>query len=93
MVTGIVFYVLAITLLAFSFFTDMAKTGKALRKAWKSLESILPQFLGIIVLIGIVLAVFDPNTVQRLIGSSSEAKEWIEKAIRQSPDDAGSGHI
>ena len=56
MVTGIVFYGLALALLAFSFFTDKAKTGQALRKAWKSLEGILPQFLGIIVLIGILLA-------------------------------------
>ena len=71
MVTGIVFYALAITLLAFSFFRDRAKTAQALRKAWKSLESILPEFLGIIVLIGILLAVFDPNTIQKLIGSSS----------------------
>ena len=71
MVTGIVFYGLALALLAFSFFTDKAKTGQALRKAWKSLEGILPQFLGIIVLIGILLAVFDPTTIQNLIGTSS----------------------
>ena len=42
MVTGIIFYVLAIALLALSFFKDRAKTGQALRKAWKSLEGILP---------------------------------------------------
>ena len=71
MVTGIVFYALALLLLSFSFFADRAKTGQALRKAWKSLEGILPQFLGIIVLIGILLAVFDPKTIQKLIGSSS----------------------
>ena len=71
MLTGIVFYALAIALLALSFFRDRAKTAQALRKAWKSLEGILPQFLGIIVLIGILLAVFDPKTIQKLIGSSS----------------------
>jgi uncharacterized membrane protein YraQ (UPF0718 family) len=71
MITDVVFYALALALIALSFFTDRAKTVQALRKAWKSLEGILPQFLGIIVLIGILLAVFDPNTIQRLIGSSS----------------------
>jgi uncharacterized membrane protein YraQ (UPF0718 family) len=71
MVAGIVFYALALVLLVLSFFTDRAKTVQALRKAWKSLGGILPQFLGIIVLIGILLAVFDPKTIQRLIGSAS----------------------
>jgi uncharacterized membrane protein YraQ (UPF0718 family) len=71
METSIVFYALAVALLALSFFKDRAKTAQALRKAWKSLEGILPQFLGIIVLIGILLAVFDPKTIQKLIGSSS----------------------
>ena len=71
MVTGIVFYALALALLALSFFTDKARTLQALRKAWKALEGILPQFLGIIVMIGILLAVFDPKTIQKLIGSSS----------------------
>ena len=71
MVTGIVFYSLAILLLVLSFFKDRDKTVLALRKAWKSLEGILPQFLGIIVLIGVLLAVFEPKTIQAIIGSSS----------------------
>jgi uncharacterized membrane protein YraQ (UPF0718 family) len=71
MITDIVFYAVALSLLALSFFTDKAKTVQALRKAWKSFEGILPQFLGIIVLIGILLAVFDPKAIQALIGSSS----------------------
>jgi uncharacterized membrane protein YraQ (UPF0718 family) len=71
MTTGIVFYALAFLLLSVSFFKDRPKTAQALRKAWKSLEGILPQFLGIIVLIGILLAVFDPETIQKLIGSPS----------------------
>ncbi len=71
MVTGIVFYALAVLLLSISFVKDRANTGQALRKAWKSLEGILPQFLAIIVLIGILLAIFDPKTIQTLIGSSS----------------------
>jgi uncharacterized membrane protein YraQ (UPF0718 family) len=71
MITGIVFWGLAIALLAASFFKDRAKTVVALKKAGKSLLGILPQFLGIIVLIGLLLALFDPATISRLIGSSS----------------------
>jgi len=55
MISGIIFHALAVALLALSLFTDRAKAAQALRKAWKSLEGILPQFLGIIVLIGILL--------------------------------------
>ena len=64
MTTGIIFYALAFLLLSVSFFKDRPKTAQSLRQAWKSLEGILPQFLGIIVLIGILLAVFDPKTIQ-----------------------------
>lgn len=71
MVTGIVFWGLALVLLGASFFKDREKTVRALKKAGASLLGILPQFLGIIVLIGLLLAVFDPATINRLIGSSS----------------------
>jgi uncharacterized membrane protein YraQ (UPF0718 family) len=69
--TGIVFWGLAIALLAVSFFKDRVKTLQALKKAGTAILGILPQFLGIIVLIGLVLAVFDPATINRLIGESS----------------------
>jgi len=71
MTTGIVIWGLAIALLAASFFKDRAKTLQVLKKAGKALLGILPQFLGIIVLIGLLLAVFDPATINRLIGESS----------------------
>jgi len=71
MVTGIVFWGLALALLAASLCKDRAKTVLALKKAGKSILGILPQFLGIIVLIGLLLALFDPATINRLIGASS----------------------
>lgn len=43
----------------------------ALKKAWKSLERILPQLLGIVFLVGIILALFDAQTISTLIGSDS----------------------
>jgi len=69
-----VLYGLAFGLLGVSFFKDRSKTRMALKKAWKALENILPQMLGIIVLIGILLAILSPETISSLIGSQSG---WI----------------
>jgi uncharacterized membrane protein YraQ (UPF0718 family) len=71
MITGIVFWGLAALLLAASFVKDRQKTFLALKKAVRSVLGVLPQFLGIIVLIGLLLAVLDPATINRFIGVSS----------------------
>jgi len=54
-----------------SFRADRQKTKKALLKAWKSLEHILPQFLSVLVIIGLALAVLKPATISRLLGTGS----------------------
>ena len=71
MVTGIVFYSLAVALLALSFFKDGHKTLTTLKKAGKSFLGILPQFLGIIAIVGVLLALLDPATINRILGRSS----------------------
>ncbi len=71
MTLGIAFYALAAVLLVLSFLKDRAKTKNALLKAWKSFIGILPQFLAIIVLVGILLAVFSPETINGILGNSS----------------------
>ena len=43
----------------------------ALKKAWKSFENILPQFSGIILMVGILLAFLNADVIGRIIGSSS----------------------
>ncbi|MCM1565223.1 MAG: permease [Dehalobacter sp.] len=67
----IILYVLAAGLLLLSFLKDKKKTKMALLKAWKSFENILPQFLSILIIIGIMLAVLSPNTISKLIGQQS----------------------
>lgn len=69
--TNTVLYMVTILLLAISFLKDRKKTKKALIKAWKAFENILPQFLGIIILIGVTLAVLNPQVISQLIGSAS----------------------
>ena len=66
-----ILYVLAAVGLALSFFKDRKKTKQALMKAWKSFENILPQFLSILLIIGLALAILSPETITKLIGSSS----------------------
>ncbi len=47
------------------------KTKKSLLKAWKSFENILPQFLAIILVIGMMLTVLDTAIITRLLGADS----------------------
>jgi uncharacterized membrane protein YraQ (UPF0718 family) len=50
---------------------DRKKTKLALGKAWMSLESILPQFVGIILLISIMLAFLTPAMITRVVGRNT----------------------
>ncbi len=67
----IILYAGAIVFLLVSFFKDRGKTKLALKKAWKSFENILPQFIAIIIIVGIVLAVLNAQTISALIGKES----------------------
>lgn len=66
-----IFYALAIILLILSFIKDKKKTKMALKKAWKAFENILPEFLVVILLVGFLLAVLNPETISKIIGSES----------------------
>ncbi len=58
-------------LLLLSFLKDRGKTKRSLKKAWKAFENILPQFLVVLLLIGVILALADPDFISRLIGAES----------------------
>lgn len=66
-----ILYGTALILLTISFFKDKKKTKISLKKAWKSFENIMPQFLVVILLVGILLAVLNTEVISKLIGSSS----------------------
>lgn len=68
---NIILYSVTALLVILSLFKDKKKTKKALLKSWKALENILPQFLGIITLVGIMLAILNPQVISQIIGSSS----------------------
>ena len=66
-----IFYTLTIVLQIFSFFKDKNKTKQALMKSWKSLLNILPQMLGILTTVGIIIAFLNPQVISKIIGGSS----------------------
>ena len=68
-----VLYCSAAALLFWSFLRDRQKTKRALRKAWKSFENILPQLLCVMLLVGAALAVLNRDTVSRYLGAQSGA--------------------
>lgn len=71
MIFAYVIYAVTVILLVFSAIRDRQKTKKALLKAWKAFENILPQFLGIIVLAGVMLALLNPQLISQIIGRQS----------------------
>ncbi|OXX83167.1 permease [Paraclostridium benzoelyticum] len=54
-----------------SIYKDKNKSKMAIRKAWKSFENILPQFITIIIVIGVALAFIDAQIISSIIGDSS----------------------
>ena len=67
----IALYVIAMIALAISFFKSREKTLLALKRTWKSFENILPQFLSILIIIGMMLALLTPEQISKLLGSES----------------------
>lgn len=67
----IALYLLAAAGLAASALKDRKKTGMALKKAFKAFEGILPQFLVVLVLVSISLAVADQASISKVLGEGS----------------------
>lgn len=66
-----ILYIITILLLLISYYKDKRKTIMALKKAWKAFENILPEFLSIIVLVGVLLAVLNAEVISKIIGNNS----------------------
>lgn len=68
-----ILYGTAILGLLISFVKDRSKTKLVLKKAWRSLENILPSVLAILLLIGFILTFLDTQTISKLLGTDSGA--------------------
>jgi uncharacterized membrane protein YraQ (UPF0718 family) len=67
-------YFAVLLLLIVSYVKDTKKTISALKKALKSFDNILPDLLMVILIVGILMAVMNPETITKVIGSDSG---WI----------------
>ncbi|MCR5564155.1 MAG: hypothetical protein K6F46_12490 [Desulfovibrio sp.] len=70
-VSIIALYGITAILLLWSWRCDKKKSVAALKKGWKAFENLLPQFLPIILLIGLGLAVLEPSIISRILGKES----------------------
>lgn len=69
--TVTVLYSIAGFALLVSFLKDKKKTKMSLKKAWGSFRKILPAIISIMLLVGISLALINPQTISKLIGAES----------------------
>ncbi|MBS6184665.1 MAG: permease [Clostridium celatum] len=69
--TSIILYSLAIVSIIISFIKDKSKTKESIILGLKSFENILPQFLFIIISIGILLSFLTTDTISKILGNSS----------------------
>ncbi|RGC46357.1 permease [Absiella sp. AM29-15] len=67
----ILMYVISAMLLVISFQKDRKKTKQAIHKAWKMFMKVLPQFISIILVVGLLLAMITTETIRSIIGSES----------------------
>lgn len=68
---SIFLYIVTGFCLSASLIKDKKKTKMALKKAWKSLGNIMPQFIGIIILVGLMLSFFNESVISNYIGKES----------------------
>ncbi len=67
----IIFYAAAGILTVISLIKSRQKTKMAFKKAWRAFENILPQFISIMIIVGVVLALLNPAAISRIIGAQS----------------------
>lgn len=68
---SIYLYFLALLFMLISYSRDRQKTKVALSKAWKAFSNLIPEILSVMMFAGITLAILNPDTVSKLIGSES----------------------
>lgn len=78
---SIILYVAAAGGLLISFVKDKAKTKQAVMKAWKAFMGLLPDFAGILALIGLVLTILSPDIISQLLGAQSGLLGMIMASI------------
>lgn len=79
--SSLILYLTAAFLYGLSYKKNKAKTKRSLTKGLKSLANMMPQFLGIILIVGITLAILKPELISNILGSSSGTIGVVLSAI------------
>lgn len=69
----LILYLVAAICLAWSYLKNRQKTTIAMKKAFKAFENILPQFLVVLLLVAMAMAVLDTATISLVLGRDSGA--------------------
>jgi len=76
-----ILYGVTFILFILSALKDKKKTKMSLKKAWKAFENILPEFLVVLLLLGVMLAVLEPAVISKIIGAESGWRGTILAAL------------
>ena len=68
---SVVIYTITGLLLLASPVRSRNKTQLALKKAWRSIERILPELIAIMLFVGLLIALLNPETISQLLRESS----------------------
>jgi uncharacterized membrane protein YraQ (UPF0718 family) len=68
---SVIIYAVTGLLLLVSLIKSRKKTLLALKKAWISFERILPELIAIMLFVGLLIALLNPETISQLLGESS----------------------
>lgn len=74
-------YGVTAVLLAISYVKDRNKTMLSLKRAWKMFINVLPQFISILFLTGLLLAAVSPEIIQYVIGAQSGFRGILTAAL------------
>jgi uncharacterized membrane protein YraQ (UPF0718 family) len=74
-------YLIAGACLVWSFLQNREKTRIALKKAFKAFEGILPQFLVVLILVAIALAILDEPTISLILGKDSGVRGVLAASL------------
>ncbi len=69
----LILYLVAMICLVCSFLKNRQKTRIAMKKAFKAFENILPQFLVVLILVAMALAILNTETISLVLGRNSGA--------------------
>ena len=79
--SSLILYLITVFLFILSYIKDKDKTKQAFFKGCRSLSNMMPQFLGIIFIVGITLAMLKPETISSILGGSSGAFGIVLSAV------------